>query len=414
MIKSWIRYVVVFVSLMGCFLVFAILSCCMPDRAVQTHIGRAALTLHEKGEYPNVIIDVESCRLDNFTDALILNQIFCIDRSRPLHSAMVVTHAETQPVYDFTGALVKLTRYEQGLTCKPYARYWHGSTFLFRYLLTFMSYSNLLWLMIAISAMLWILFIVNYYPRAGIWNTLAFMFSWLMVYGFVMPFSLQFFPVLALSLIASTLIVKHENNPTYIAMLFFVIACFTCYFDLLTTPLLTFGWPLTIWISIQKNTSLKLKDSLCRITGWGALWVVGYGLTFLTKWGLGSLILKANVLKDATGQVLHRMASEDFSRWDAIVRNFNMLPISMMVAILILLFVLTMWHFRANGGTKALLLLLTALMPYVWYLSVSNHSYLHYWFTYRLQAITIAALYMALLSFSTGRTRPKKNVFLHS
>lgn len=403
--KRWIRFVAVFFALIASFMLFATLSCWMPDRAIQKHVSQAALSFHEQGAYPNAVIDVVACRQDNFTDAIILNQIFCIDRSHPLKSAMSAVRGCSESPFDVTGALLKTTRYESDIVPLPYPRYWHGNTFLFRFLLSFMNYSNLQWLMFAVSTLLLVFFVICYYPRAGIWNTLGFVLSWLLVYGFVMQFSMQFFPVLALALIGSTLIIPHDDNPAYIAMLFFVIGCLTCYFDLLTTPLLTFGWPLAVWISLQRSSTISLKDSLLQITGWGALWGIGYGLTFASKWALGSWILKTNVLQDATDQVAHRMAASDFTRWDAIAQNFQMLPLPMLLTVLILLCILMVLRFRAQGGTKALLLILVALMPYAWYFLIANHSYLHAWFTYRLQAVSLAALFMAVLSFCSDRTR---------
>jgi len=45
---------------------------------------------------------------------------------------------------------------------------------------------------------------------------------------------------------------------------------------------------------------------------------------------------------------------------------------------------------------KAILFLLVGLAPYLWYLVLSNHSYVHWWFTYRLQAITVMCLFFML------------------
>ena len=403
--KKIAKYLVVFFILIALYCLFAVLSCMLPDRAVKRHVEKAAVTLFMEGNYPRALIDEESCRRDNFTDALILNQIHTIDRTHPVRSAAAVTRMNTMPMYDQTGALYKLTQHDTTLVPIDYARYWHGSTFLFRIVLAVTSYTTLQRLMSLTIALLFALFICCYYPRAGLWKTLVWVVSWVLVNGFATQFSMQFFPVLALALICSILIIPHDDNPAYIAMLLFVIGCLTCYFDLLTTPLLTFGWPLAVWISLQRSSTINLKDSLLQITGWGALWGTGYGLTFASKWALGSWILKTNVLQDAADQVAYRMTSSDFTRWDAVTQNFSMLPLSMLLTVLILLCILMVLRFRAQGGTKALLLLMTALLPYVWYLLVANHSYLHAWFTYRLQAVSIAALLMAILSFCSDRTR---------
>ncbi|MFA5639888.1 MAG: hypothetical protein WC946_05300, partial [Bacteroidales bacterium] len=42
--------------------------------------------------------------------------------------------------------------------------------------------------------------------------------------------------------------------------------------------------------------------------------------------------------------------------------------------------------------------MLIAILPYVWFFVVANHSYLHYWFTYRTQAFSISCIFLALLS----------------
>ena len=47
-----------------------------------------------------------------------------------------------------------------------------------------------------------------------------------------------------------------------------------------------------------------------------------------------------------------------------------------------------------NNGKKniALILLLISISPYVWYIIIHTHSFVHYWMTYRLQCGTIFLL----------------------
>ena len=40
-------------------------------------------------------------------------------------------------------------------------------------------------------------------------------------------------------------------------------------------------------------------------------------------------------------------------------------------------------------------MLTIALFPYIWYFVFSNHSQLHYFYTYRIQAITLFAVFAA-------------------
>ena len=400
--KNLVKYTITFFSLMAAFVLFAVIACWLPDRAVKEHVSQIAPVMHEEGIYPQAIIQKDVCRQDNFTDALILNQMLCIDRKSPLKSAMAVQRVDYEPSYDMVGSLHKTVCYEPGGWIVRYSRYWHGSTFFFRTLLVFMDYPALQWLMFAASSLLLALFLCIFYAHVGIAKTLAFLFSWLLTYGFVTQFSMQFFPAQVLSLVACVLVVQHKENMSYLAMLFFVIACLTCYFDILTTPLLTLGWPLVVWVSMQDVAKLRNRDTIVGMIGWCLLWGVGYALTFVTKWGVGSAVLGMNVLKDATDAALYRVGTDDYTRWDAIVQNFNMISWGFVVIALVIMSVISALRFRPEGGFKAGLLLIFALMPYVWYFMLSNHSYQHFWFTYRLQAVTLAALFMAVLSLHRG------------
>lgn len=396
------KFTATFFSLMAAFVLFAVIACWLPDRAVKEHVSQIAPVMHEQGIYPQAIIPKEVCRQDNFTDALILNQMFCIDRKSPLKSSMALQRVEYDPSYDMAASLHRTVCYEQGGWLVMYPRYWHGSTFFFRTLLIFMDYPAMQWLMFAASSLLLVLFLCIFYARVGIAKTFAFLLSWLLTYGFVTQFSMQFFPAQVLSLAACVLVVQHSDNVSYLSMLFFIIACLTCYFDLLTTPLLTLGWPLIVWVSMQDVAMLRNRDTIVSIMGWCLLWGVGYALTFATKWGVGSVVLGMNVLKDATDAALYRVGTDDYTRWDAIIQNVNMIPWGFVVVALVAMAVVSALRFRLEGGFKAGLLLILALMPYIWYIVLSNHSYQHFWFTYRLQAVTLAALFMAVLSLHRG------------
>ena len=47
---------------------------------------------------------------------------------------------------------------------------------------------------------------------------------------------------------------------------------------------------------------------------------------------------------------------------------------------------------------------LVALYPYIWYLVMSNHSQIHYWYTYRAQVLTM----FGILVFIASILREKK------
>lgn len=408
--NKFILFCKTFVILIAAYFAFAVLSCLLPDKSIKSHIAESAPKMVEEGLYPQAIIRVEQCQMDNFTDALIMNQMFNIDRKHPVKSAMrMIRSSEKGRDWDQPGLLLRRVKGET-LEEQHYARYWHGSTFLFRPLFLVMDFLTLRHILFIVSSLLIVLLLCAYYPRAGLLKTIAFALGFLVTYGFVTQFSMQFFPVLALTVIGSLFVVKCEQSAN-LGLTFFVIGSLTCYFDLLTTPLLTLGIPLAVMLSLKRNDEFKLKDNLIEISKLILLWGLGFALTFGTKWALASLILGQNIFSDAYEVSLYRMEAEEFTRWDALTKNFDMLNLWIIGAAALILLLFSIVNRLKISYKKVPLFLLIALMPYVWYLLLANHSYLHWWFTYRLQAITVVCLLLMVCDGSFHEKRRKKSLF---
>ena len=275
-----------------------------------------------------------------------------------------------------------------------------------------MDFLTLRHILFIVSSILIVLLLCAYYPRAGLMKTIALALGFLLTYGFVMQFSMQFFPVLALTVIGSLLVVKHKESANF-GLLFFVISSLTCYFDLLTTPLLTLGIPLAVMLSLKREDEFSFKDNLIEISKLILLWGLGFALTFGTKWALASLILGQNIFSDAYEVSLYRMEAEQFTRWEALTKNFGMLNLWMISIAAVVLLLLSIINRLKISYKKVILFLIIGLMPYVWYLLLANHSYLHWWFTYRLQAITVVCLLFMFCNGSSAIKDGKIPFFTH-
>lgn len=400
--KTVLPYIKTFGVLIAAYLVFAVVSCLLPDKAIKRHIAESVPVVVKEGLYPQAIIGVEQCQMDNFTDALIMNQIYNIDRKHPLKSAMrMIRSSEDGRDWDQPGLLLRRVNGET-LQELHYARYWHGGSFLFRPFFLLMDFITLRFVLFIISSILLVMLLCAYYPKAGLMKTLALAMGFLMTYGFVTQFSMQFFPVLALTIIGCLMILKRSESADF-GLLFFVIGSLVCYFDLLTTPLLTLGIPLAVMLSLKEEDYLGFKDNLLKISKLILLWGAGFALTFVTKWAMASLVLGQNIFADAYGVSLYRMEADDFSRWEAVTKNLGMISWWMVGIAAAIFLIFNLIKYRKFHYQRMLLFLIIALMPYVWYLLLANHSYLHWWFTYRLQAVTVVCL---LIMFG-------KNVSLH-
>ena len=399
-----------FAILIVAYFAFAVLSCLLPDRSIKAHIAESAPLMVEEGLYPKAIINKEQCQMDNFTDALIMNQIHSIDCKQPVKSAMqMVRMSEKGSDWDQTGLLLRTVNGET-LEEQHYARYWHGSTLLFRPLFFLVDFVTLRHILSIVSSLLIVMLLCVYYPRAGLMKTIALSMGFLVTYGFVMQFSMQFFPVLAITLIGSIIIVNHKESANF-GLFFFIIGSLTCYFDLLTTPLLTLGIPLAIMLSMKSNEDFRFKDNLIEISKIILLWGLGFAFTFFTKWALASLILGQNIFADAYEVSLYRMEAEDFTRWDALTKNFGMLNLWIIGLAALVLLLFSLINQLKISYKKAVLFLLIGLMPYVWYLLLANHSYVHWWFTYRLQAISVVCMLLMLCDGSPAMKDGKSPLF---
>lgn len=408
--NRFILFCKTFAILIATYFALATLSCLLPDKSIKEHIADSAKKMVEEGLYPQAIIRMEQCQMDNFTDALIMNQMYNIDRKHPITSAMkMIRSSEKGRDWDQPGLLLRKVNGEN-LEEQHYARYWHGSTFLFRPLFLVMDFLTLRHILFIVSSLLIVLLLCAYYPKAGLMKTIALALGFLLTYGFVMQFSMQFFPVLALTIIGSLLVVKRKQSDNS-GLLFFVIGSMTCYFDLLTTPLLTLGIPMAVMLSLKREDEFQFKDSIIEISKLTLLWGGGFALTFLTKWALASLILGQNIFADAYEVSLYRMEAEEFTRWDAVTKNFDMLDLWMIgIATVVLLLLSIIKRLKINHK-RVVLFLIIGLMPYVWYLLLANHSYVHWWFTYRLQAITVVCLLYMFCDRSSAMKDGKSPLF---
>ncbi len=390
--KSAIPYCKAFVLLVAAYLVFAVLSCWLPDKSIKAHIATSARSLVTEGLYPQAVISRDQCQMDNFTDALIMNQIYNVDRRHPLRSAMrMVRSSEQGRDWDQPGLLLRRVQGET-LEEQHYARYWHGNTFLFRPFFLLMDFNTLRHVLFLVSSLLLVMLLCAYYPKAGLIKTLALTLAFGLTYGFVTQFSMQFFPILALTVLGSLLVIRRDKAKGD-GMLFFVIGSLTCYFDLLTTPLLTLGIPMAVLLSLRDDGALSFKRDVMGLT---LLWGLGFGLTFVTKWALATLVLGQNIFADAFGVGMYRMEAGEFSRWEAVTMNFNMLNLWVFGLAALVFLVVRLLQKKPFSYKKMLFFLVVALMPFVWYLLLANHSYLHWWFTYRLLAIPVTCLLFLL------------------
>ena len=394
--RPWIKYPVVFAALIAAYMLFALVANLLPNAPIIRHTARTLAKDDLQSDFWFVYSYRPAYYLDNFTDALIINQA-CNGGSDHLLTSMMLNprsdNGESQ-----CSSLKSIIAGDTTLHTVHYGRYWHGSTFLMRFLLSFWDYPALRILFYLVSSVLLAWVAAALFLRVGKAVAIFYALSLAFVNCFMMQNSIQFLPVLLIALAATLWVAYRVQRPEQMALLLFVTGSLTAFFDLLTCPVMTWGIPMCVYLMMQQRRS-DGSSWLRQLGTWtvaSVMWAVGYGATWVAKWGIATILTGENVIRDGASQFAIRAgANIDYSRIDAVTNNLSLIPWDYVIWILILMGILLLWRFNRKGTGTALLCLLTAVPPLLWYLVTADHSYLHNWFTYRSLSVCLMAVFFA-------------------
>ncbi len=423
----------IYASLMLVFILIMTISYSIPNKRINWHVSESVEQLKLEGVYPKPFFNNLSSQLDNFTDAWMLNLSISADNKHPLKSSLENQHRVLSE-YD-EGKIDKVQNLEMSMTnndykIQSYSRYWHGYLGILRPLLVLFSYTEIRFLNMCALFMLFIIVNSLIKKKLGTKIMISFFISMMMVMFIIVPMSLQFssmFYVMFMSMIVLLLYhdkIEKNNLAIYI---FFIIGSITSFLDLLTVPLISLGIPLITYILLIQDKENKQKsristnniqaktilDNTVEVIKNSILWGLGYGITWSSKWIIATIVLKQNVITDALNQILSRTSDTNgeavFTIKSVIESNTSIVFTGFTIKILLMILVIGMIgmiFYRKDSLEiiKISPILLIALMPFVWYIILKNHSQMHCWFTYRNLSITIYAV-LAFVGYSIDSHR---------
>ncbi|OJG86654.1 hypothetical protein RV13_GL000300 [Enterococcus raffinosus] len=360
----------------------------IPSKSINENVADSMAALNKEKEYPSVnLFDEKATRLDNFTDKIM------IDKARGTKESSI----------------------KQGMFVNGYPRYWHGYQIFLRPLLIVFNYSVIR----QIYGLILVLLIgINFYlylKKLDIFIAFSFLSSLYFIRTYIFFLSMQFSNVFFVMLIFNMFLLKNSekdiSNKQYF-LYFLTIGSLTNFFDLLTVPLVTLGIPLiTVFYLNLKKISLSseisfnyLKSILLNSFSWG----IGYGITWLSKWLLASLVLRKNILADAFRTIIFRTEGDKNvplnriymyeNNINTMFNKFYVVLIACTIILTIIILIKEREHIISRISLNSLYILLMVVYPYIWYTVLAGHSQVHYWFTYRLQIIAVFSL-LSFLSY---------------
>lgn len=426
--KHIIKYILIFFITVSVLCFLLILATKIPKKMIVDNLKESAeyyenkLGIHEKE------FGFKKEKLHYYADSILLNIMFYLDSDNAIKSIMKanyykVTWNDTN--IDFINAIKFEKQANNG-----YVRYWHGSLIMLKPLMLIFNIEQIYLLNIIIY---WILFIILIVLLLKKYKLLALVFfiTSIMVTLYATPYCLEYIWTVLIMLVVSIisiLIEKKGNKKLYI--LYFVTGIITCFLDFLTTELLTILIPIifVILIGYKENRLTNLKQSLKFVVVSSLLWLLGYTLMWFTKWILASIILDINAFEEVKSNAMLRI-NWNFKKDLNIIVYIQMLlkniqeiyPLNKLssdmklitigagiLEIIIILRLINKYVFKDNKKIKEkewinIVLIIIAILPYVRFCFLANHSLKHSFFTYRAQLPSLMAIiFIIIYSFDNN------------
>ena len=369
------RYISTFILVMTILFTSLFLTCLIPNKLVHNNLIKSIK------HYYNDYLFTGKMEIDYYDDYYVLDegeiryyeQAYFIDPKHPIKSLIEMNCH----VY---GYIQKGDIYSGG----EYARYWHGPVILIRPLSIFFTYKGIdIIIGIIFLLLLFILFRKLWLESKLL--SISFLLTCIGFTFYVLPISVEYMMVPIISMIGSILIINmyHKDNKN-LDILFLVMGMLSAFFDFLTIETLSITLPLFIYIFLCMKDKKEIKFS--KFVLYCFLWIIGYALTFGTKWLLDIIhfgkIFIENIsyhagirFYDASEQKTFAIAMREV--FDYIFPFINKYIKYVMIGIFILNFIFLV------DKKKNIYLLLICLIPIVRFMVLYTHSILVIGFTYR-------------------------------
>lgn len=314
-----------------------------------------------------------------------------------------------------------LSPWRTALYMNNYPRYWHGYAVILRPLMTIFNYSQLRLLNVFLITVLTLATAWLLARHINIQAALSFILAVSCVKIFIIPLSITlctmfyvffifFFMMLAFAIRMREPLLDSPFFPLFI----FILGMVTAFIDLLTIPLLPVG--LLIAIACIWDYEKYHILSVLKILRLFLIWGLGYVGLWASKWILATIFLDKNVISDALSGVITRIALDP--PWGEHIDSFTALkrvlwcvisPLDMFWVFMVIVFLGLGTLFMILEGTLAINkdfykgcklffpLSVVGLTPFMWTMSIANHSQIHFFFTYRIFCISIFAILYILL-----------------
>ncbi|MDD3212402.1 MAG: hypothetical protein PHY64_01945 [Eubacteriales bacterium] len=366
--------------------------------------------------YEQLVKGYVTTQLDNSTDANML-LVAAHESDAPLMQQVIDSATYMLGGRCYPALLAYGQTGTETLTSVPIARYWHGYLLFLKPLLSCLSYMDIRMLQMVVQLMLLGAAVVGFCRRGLTRYTPAFLLALVCITPAITGFSLQFSVIYTVFLVAMILLLYAPRlaRTRFSRVAFFLlVGMATSYFDYLTYPIASFGMPfITLLLLHPAKSRGKAVWELVVCLG---AWLAGYFGMWAGKWALAALLGQdqwfiPNLIAKISQRSSHVAKSESigyFALLGSILNVFKKRAYLFVAGLAAVGYGLWLWlsqrkvrksptRTSSTFRTSRVALLLSALLPLIWYAFTANHTYSHLFFTSRAMTVIV----FAVLSFVT-------------
>ena len=431
MIKVIVKYILTFIITMGILISLLFLSSLIPSNKIENNVRKSSEILMQDGEKKFVDAYFRQDCLFYFTDALMINTAYSIDSTNPYNSMLLARknyvpgktqnfheemqmHIGTSPKYTDeqyntfqVAELYGLMHGDDIVDSYEYTRYWHGYLIFLRPLLAIMDLGAIRILLFTLTVLLCIIMVWLIIKKLNIITAIIYIVGFILFDLFIVCNSMNEITTFIIALVTMIFILLKNGKFKNPAVVFLCIGMCTSFIDLLTTPLITIGLTLPIYVLLNfKESNKKIYIECIKIC---IAWAVGYGLCWALKWVITDITLNKHIISDAIKQIMYRTTA-DRTLLEVVIKNLNAIGKNVIIIFIGLLVIYSIIGLIKefylskvkNKKTpkiellKVAIFIIIAIFPFIWYFLIRNHSFVHSFFTNRNYIITIINIQIAL------------------
>lgn len=408
--KQIAKYILTFFCIYFLLAGLLVMAAMIPKVYIKKNVEESAVYLCEGELFGEAVRNADGSIIDRYADSILLGIAYSYDSNSPLCSVMESKYYHRDAFNENENLLKAVT--DDCIPNQQYLRYWHGSNIFVRPLLTVFNLKQIYTLNGIIIGSLGIVVSILLIRKRAFFLLTGFIIGLIMTSSWFVPLSLEYTWTYLIMMVMIIAVMVIADNNKDAGLVFLIGGMVTGFMDFLSTETITLTVPLlfllwSVYGRIKKpGCGLSFNLAVKAVITWG----IGYAGMWILKWITASVVLAENVMPYISEHMKERIGfgvGAGAGRFiiGAVTRNISCLfpfdygsfGIFMGIVFLILIFYIGYVYRKKQVDKKFILILgCIGIIPYIRYIVLHNHSYLHYFFTYRAQIATIIAVALIL------------------